>query len=494
MTKGMNIPGTSDYETEQAALQRRREMIRALAEQGMAGPDGGKMVSGHYIAPSAFQQLAPLAKTAASMYASKGLDKDSAASTDRYQKGLAEAMTNYMDTKQGRVEEMPNHGPMQDGSAMQGTMQQQTVNADPRKAMVEALSSQYKPLQTIGMADMAAAGKADKTMSQKDWLSLSGYDKKSQVAAAMADDPTLLRGEGKSHVINGQLVREESDGSAKPTGDFGDEFENLGVVGTGPDGKPIMGQRDKRSGKISYAPGGGTTINVDAGGKGAGAFAKGAAEATVKKIEASAEAAKKAQQSYEIFSNAATQIDKVKGGTGAELILAGKKLAQQLGAPIDDSITATEQIVAALGQAVLDNSKQLGTGNGFTDKDREFLQNIVMAKIPLDEKSLRRAVDLGLAGALNTMRNHEDLINKSTKIEGADAATLDVFRVPVSRFNLDADRFDFDPKSNRITVKTSAGPGDNPAKKPASPTAPNTGKKESLQEERARLRKELGMD
>lgn len=491
MSNGMNIPG--DYATEQEALARRKEIAKALMQRGMQGAGQGQMISGHYIPPSWTEQLAGLADVGVSKYANGQIDKDSAASNANYQSGLSAAMRKYMDTKGGTTQQVEAQGPMPDGSAVDGMVPQEDIVADPRKAMAEAMASQYKPLQQLGMADMMAQGKAASGMSQKDLLALSGYDPKSKIAAALAGDPSLLQGEGKTHVIGDKLVREAPDGASKIAGDYSKKYGDLELLGYGADGKELYGQKEKGSGKIDYAPGGGTTVNVDTGDKGGVAFAKAAGEGTFKKMEASAEAAKKAQQSYEIFSNAATQIDKVKGGTGAELILNAKKLAQQLGAPIDDSITATEQIVAALGQAVLDNSKQLGTGNGFTDKDREFLQNIVMAKLPLDEKSLRRAVDLGLAGAINTIQGHQSFMAKVKGVKGADPAVLEAYEVPMPRFSFGMDRFDFDPKSNRITVKTSAGSGENPSKKPASPTGPNTGRKAELEAERDRLLKELGM-
>lgn len=468
----MMVPG--DFEVESAAIARKRKVLDALAAQGMKGNEG-QMVSGHYVAPSAFENIASLVNVWAAKSGNKDLDKQESENNSNYQSGLGTAVQDYLDTRNGRQGVEPNQGPMPDGSAMEG------VNAfsekgDPRKAIVEAMTSQYKPLQTLGAAELGQLGKQN--MTSKDILALSGYSPKSKVAAALAGDPSLLRSESKQHVVNNQLVSAPTeDDPATPTRvsfDGRDKFSNPEEIMIGPDGKKLVGQRDANTGKVTWAPVG-TTVNVDTNTKGATAFAVKANELAVKKLEESQDAATKAQHSFEVYSNAKSQIAKVAGGTGADTILAAKKVAQMLGVPIDDTVTSQEQVAAALGQGVLDNSKLLGSGNGFTDKDREFLQNIVLGKTSLDHATLKRAVDLGLAASLNTMKSHETLIDGAGKIEGATPEVLNQFRVKIPHYTLSGDDFDFDPSTGRFGVKTAAGGGANPLKSPTAPTARNTG-------------------
>lgn len=485
----MLVPG--DYEVEQEALLRKQKLLEGLMAQGMESPRG-QMVSGHYVAPSWTEQLAPLAKMAASLYGQKKLDEKKEVAKNNYQTGLGEALEKYLQTREGQSGQIaPTE--MQDGQTLPGMQLNSTP--DPRKAVIEAMASQYAPLRQIGAAEFMQMGKKPQGLTQKDILMLAGdkYSPESVRKAAMSGDISQLEAPVKTHVVNGQLVREDGSGGSKQTGDYRDRFNGVGPVGYDAAGKPIMGQVETGTGKAAFAPAQGTTVNVDTGKKGADAFATHAGEAAVKDLVTSTEEARKAQKGFETFANAKTQLTNVKGGSGAELILSAKKIAQQLGVPLDDSISSIEQVQAALGQGVLDNAKSLGSGSGFSNTDREFLEKIVLGKISLDESSLKRAVNLGLAANLNTLRNHENKLVKAQGIQGADPAVLDQFQVPVPGYSLNAEEFNYDPSTRRVTVQSHGGGGKSPLVTPAAPTNAKSELTTDEQAERAMLRKKLGL-
>lgn len=454
----MMAPG--DFDVQSAAIARKRKLIEAMLTKTKLGE--GKMVGGQYIAPHWTEAIAELGSAYMAKKRNADLDKEEAGLHASERAGLGEAVQQYLKTKNGYDEQVATPGPTLDGSALPDHTE--STKADPRTAMIEAMTSRYKPMHEIGKLDMTAMTKADSSLTAKDLLSLNDYTPESRRAAVATKDPSLLVPvAGKAHVINGRLVRETEDGSEE-IGNFADKFGNVGQIGTDPTtSRPILGQLEKTSNKASFVPAGGATVNVDTGKKAADAFGTAGADLVMKNLGEGATAAKKAQQSFEIFKNARSLINDVPGGTGADFILSAKKLAQQLGVKMDNSITSTEQVGAALGQAVLDNSKALGTGNGFTDKDRDFLEKIVMGKLSLDPQSLKRAVNLGMTSNLNAMRDHERKLKKAAAIRGADPAILDQLAVEVPGFSLDGGEFNYDEKTGRFGVNSTTPNVPNPS-------------------------------
>jgi len=445
--ESMLLPG--DFDTQAASIARKRKVLEAVVARTKMGE--GRMVGNNYIAPHWLEGVAELGAAWKSNRDNKKLDAETVEMNRAQKAGLSEAVQGYLKKRDGHEQMVKTQGPTQDGSQLPDHPEQ--VEGDPRAAVIEAMTSQYAPLRAVGEAEFAQLGKKSGGLTQKDLLALAGYDPKSKVAAALANDPSLLRGDKKTQVVNNRIVDTSGD-TPNVLGNYSDQYDAVGPIGVGPDGKPIIGQLEKGTGKATYAPGAGATVNVDTGKKTAEAFGTAGADLVMKNLGEGAAAAKKAQQSYEIFRNAATLMGDVKGGSGANLILGAKKIAQQLGVTMDPSITSTEQVGAALGQAVLDNAKALGTGNGFTDKDREFLEKIVMGKITLDGASLQRAVNLGLTANLNTMRNHSNQLRKAKDIRGADPAILDQLSVEMPEFHLDEAVFSYDPKTDRFGVKS----------------------------------------
>jgi hypothetical protein len=83
-------------------------------------------------------------------------------------------------------------------------------------------------------------------------------------------------------------------------------------------------------------------------------------------------------------------------GTGADFALNAAKVFNVAGANNADKIKNTELLVSSLGQNVLNNIKTsgLGAGQGFTDKDRQFLERVVGGQIALDKTTLTELANL----------------------------------------------------------------------------------------------------
>lgn len=144
-----------DDQPDMQALLRRRAVMQALLQNAI-GPQQGQMVSGHYIAPSL---LGNLARLATGYFANKGLknvDAQEREMTQKYNAGMGRAAKQYMDLRTGTQDE-PMGPPTDEGQW--GLQKGQPAN--PRAAIVAAMTSGYKPLQQIAMGDLTALGKRE---------------------------------------------------------------------------------------------------------------------------------------------------------------------------------------------------------------------------------------------------------------------------------------------------------------------------------------------
>jgi hypothetical protein len=74
-------------------------------------------------------------------------------------------------------------------------------------------------------------------------------------------------------------------------------------------------------------------------------------------------------------------------------------------------------LVSNLAQQTLANIKQsgLGGGNGFSNADREFLQNATGGKIEMTELGLRKLVDLNRRSNANVIRTFDSMASELEK-------------------------------------------------------------------------------
>lgn len=103
-------------------------------------------------------------------------------------------------------------------------------------------------------------------------------------------------------------------------------------------------------------------------------------------------------------------------GTAAERKLQIARLFNITGNGPEETIKKTELLISGLGQNVLDNIKAsgLGTGQGFTDSDREFLRNVVGGSIELNAKTL---TELARLQKLSNQRNVEKWNKRVAEID-----------------------------------------------------------------------------
>lgn len=129
-------------------------------------------------------------------------------------------------------------------------------------------------------------------------------------------------------------------------------------------------------------------------------FAGNIADADVKLKDAAETAPQLAETSNRISQLLKT--GQVFTGTGANIKLQLAKALKVAGGTENEAIANTETLISSLASQTLANIKSsgLGSGQGFTDKDRDFLQAATAGNITLDNETLQRLADLSHKSAV----------------------------------------------------------------------------------------------
>lgn len=136
-------------------------------------------------------------------------------------------------------------------------------------------------------------------------------------------------------------------------------------------------------------------------------FAKGIGTGAAKVLEASQVTADAAAKDRPLIRQALQQLDKgVISGTGANARLQVAQFLNTVGLTNDPSVEATQVYMATTAGRVLPIAKTLGSGSGFSDKDREFLQNIMAGNIEQSPGALKRLLNLQEKAAEGTIKAH----------------------------------------------------------------------------------------
>lgn len=106
-------------------------------------------------------------------------------------------------------------------------------------------------------------------------------------------------------------------------------------------------------------------------------------------------------------------------GMGADAQAAGSRLAQALG--IDwgtDRQANTAALQSAMGQRVLTLVKNLGSGTGISNADREYAEKVAGGQISVGEPAMRKILDIGERAARATLKSHDVEANRLKQLPG----------------------------------------------------------------------------
>lgn len=124
-------------------------------------------------------------------------------------------------------------------------------------------------------------------------------------------------------------------------------------------------------------------------------------------------------------------------GAGANVRLQLAKALKLTGADDSKSIANTEALISALADSTLGAIKTsgLGTGQGFTDKDREFLERAKAGQITYEAASLRHLAELAHKAAAATADKWNSRVKQIPKsvIQGTGISTEPIAVSPITR-------------------------------------------------------------
>lgn len=406
-------------------IDRRRKLIAALQQQSMGAPIVGNTGLG--------QALAKIATAYLTSKGQAGLAQESAANQGAYNAQLGAETNSYLDRYAGK--KGGTLSPNQAGALLNNDQDPgilpEPVKADPREAVVRALTSRLPEMQKLGQAGMAQLQKPR---------------------------------EVKEHVIGGTLVR--SDGISPPSvaGTYGqDDLGPLQVVGINSQGKPIQAQLNKKTGKYEYAPdSAGQTINVDTKGNGL------ALEQTGKVLGEARQAIIGHSKAIEAANRlyALSQDPQVISGFGANQVLGLGSLAKKLGFEGQEGVAKTQALMTDLAAATLEKGQAMK--GSFSDSDIKFLQDAAAGKISLDPTALRHVAGLAIQAGHNGLRDADQQYRSAATVKGADEL-IKLYPIPPWKHKIpEGNAFQIDD-NDRITYnsgliqQTESGPGKAPA-------------------------------
>lgn len=465
---GQQLP--FDLETEQAAIDHKRQLAQALMQQAFNQPQG-QMVSGHFVAPGILQALAPVAAAFLGSGINSQADDATKELKGKYNNMLASGLQKYFDTRDGKpgqtmtteqVDALMNRD--------EAPQLAEPVKADSRRAAIEALTSGVTPLQQLGQMDLQQIGKS--ALTPKDLLGLSGFDPKSRLLAAMGGGLGVLTPEKKEHVVNGQIVVGTPDSGYAPVADVRSKFNPVGVIGRGEDGKPIYGQTDATTGEAKFAPKG-VQVNLDTTQKAGDKFATELAGKRADLLAKSYDNATAASKAIDAIEQAEGDVAAgIKSGASGQVALGVAKFAKSLGLDADPQIANTEAFRANMARETLNLVKGLGAGTGISNADREFAEKASGGSILLDNQAIVRLMNIAKAAAGNVMLGHMRLLNAQQGATGTLPQDLETFKVPFTmRGN---DQLVYDETGKKFIVKPPAQPPKTVAPAATGKTAPGT--------------------
>jgi hypothetical protein len=333
-----------------------------------------------------------------------------------------------------------------------------------RKSIAEIQAQQFKGLKEKAQAQEAEAGTAEKQVN----VEKKRYDHSlTQLSNAHNVDEYIARvkeSKDKKYMTPeqaDQALREASEAQAKDIAEGGNKNyqmlrrsyierlleakDKLALDRPNTDIGKLMFERDKLAPNdpnrkayddaikkaTTHSPGTNVNVALSTEKKYGEKFAGNIADSDVKLKDAAEQAPQLADTSNRISQ--LLKSGQVFTGTGANIKLQLAKALKVAGGTENEAIANTETLISSLASQTLANIKSsgLGSGQGFTDKDRDFLQAATAGNITLDNKTLQRLADLSHKSAVASADKWNKRVKEipSNAIEGT-GLTREPINVP----------------------------------------------------------------
>lgn len=308
------------------------------------------------------------------------------------------------------------------------------VQADPRRAVIEAMASQYPELQAIGMADMQAQAKA------------KPYEE---------------------HVIDGKIVRSAPGGQTQVLGDFKERDEWSEPIERDVDGKRMLMQQNRKTGQWKAVGTGGTNVQINTGSKGDLSY-MGEIDKSIAPGGKSYEPAAGAAKNLQLTTQALSAIDQgASTGFMEPTIQALRGLGERMG--IENATTApTDQLGGLLKDRVFSRLGSLGAQ--VSNSDREFIE-AAQGSLSTNPKALKMLLAYAAAADMMEIQRHNKVV-ESRMVGTENPALFEASRINYSA-NLGDDEFG-DMVARALQGKPMVPKGTKPAPAPAPATPRGT--------------------
>lgn len=373
----------SDFQAQRTSLDRRRKLAEALTSK-IGQPQQGQMISGHYVAPSFLSTaLGPVLAAYLGDKIGAGFDKEQAGIAGEYKNQLSSGLQDYMKTREGTPGQVLSDS--QAGNLLENDVAPELadpVKADPRRAAVEALTSQFPELQALGKQDFAGMGKQNDETFGTSPAHLQ--DSTGKLVAALVGNKGTIR------PIDGYTPERET---------FSPPFQRDGD----------WYQKDSRGKeyKLDNAPKTSVTVDQRTGvGKGLEGYYKSTGESLAPGGKSNVAAAG-AQDALNSSVEALQAVNNgAKQGIAQPALQVLRKIGSELG--VADAATApTDALTASLKASVF---KDLGgLGAQISDGDRKFVQDF-SGDLSTDSKALKRMLALRMAAQIKRVNNHNKVV------------------------------------------------------------------------------------
>jgi hypothetical protein len=352
---------------QQQQILRQQKMAEMLMQQGAQQPQA-QIVSGRYVAPSIFQNLAGLANQ---YVGQRGIEKAEEAQRKLAQElraGDIAATADFMKTRQGRPAEMfaAQAGPMPDGGNIPIQESRAGIAPNPQAA--------YANLY----ADPRASGRLQNLAFNKIFAEPEGFTL-TEGATRVERQPdgtykTVATGAEKSSPEYNNYLRAIKD----PINPFKGGFTDY---------------------QMSIKRAGAPSVSVSTANKFAGGFAGKASEGAYNMYEQALSAPQQienAKRTIELVNSGALT------GPAANIGLEAAKIFNVAGANNQDTISKTEQLFSNRGKAMLGSIKQSGLAGsqGLTEGERKFLTQAEGGTITLNAETLKAMAGLEIKMAV----------------------------------------------------------------------------------------------
>lgn len=362
------IEVSSEFQPELTDIQRKQRLAQLLMERGMQTPQG-QMVSGRYVAPSWSQNLANLF----SVYSGKNLEQETEARQQALAQKLRQAeardLQSFMEAGRAAPEQTV-YGVGAEGPTMTVTPE---VKPDYRKQLAIALGSQSPTVRALGTEMLKQSMTpqkvgADESLVVRDIFGGGGY---SPIATGAPKLGQELRDAARQARLDITKVDQWTDADWARVRDI----EARIAAGKRPVTN-VMVNTEKSYGQQFGQKLADTDVNLYQS-------AQKAPE-----MLANVERTKKLLDDKNVITGFGAQQRLDLARLGSALNIGGKDTKE--------TVANTQQLFANRAQATLDAIRDsgLGAGQGFSNKDREFLEAAKLGNITYDKTTLKRQLDI----------------------------------------------------------------------------------------------------